>query len=72
VTYKGQKVGEERLDLLIDKILVLELKAVEELAPIHVAPILSYFKATRLHLGLLISFNLPLLRRGIRRVIYTP
>jgi GxxExxY protein len=72
VNCKGQKVGEGRLDLLIDKILVLELKAVEELAPIHVAQILSYLKATRLHLGLLISFNVPLLRRGIRRVIHTP
>jgi GxxExxY protein len=51
---------------------VVELKAVERLAPIHVAQILSYLKATRLHLGLLISFNVTLLRDGIRRVIYTP
>jgi GxxExxY protein len=72
VQYKGERVGEARLDLLVDQTLVVELKAVEVLAPIHVAQILSYLKATRLHLGLLISFNVTLLRRGIRRVIYTP
>jgi len=72
VEYKGQKIGEARLDLLVNKSLVVELKAVEELAPIHFAQILSYLKATRLHLGLLITFNVPLLRQGIRRVIHTP
>jgi GxxExxY protein len=59
------------LDLLVNGKLVVELKAVEALAPIHVAQILSYLKATRIHLGLLISFNVTLLRRGIRRVIYS-
>jgi GxxExxY protein len=68
----GTAIEVHWLDLLVDETLVVELKAVEELAPIHVAQILSYLKATRLHLGLLISFNVTLLRRGIRRVIYTP
>ena len=72
VQYKGQKVGEARLDLVVDDSLVVELKAVEGIAPIHVAQILSYLKATRLRLGLLISFNVTTLRRGIKRVIYTP
>jgi GxxExxY protein len=72
VQYKGQRVGEARLDLLVGEKLVVELKAVEGLAPIHVAQVLSYLKATRLQLGLLISFNVTLLRHGIRRVIYTP
>jgi GxxExxY protein len=72
VQYKGQKVGEARLDLVVDDSLVVELKAVEGVAPIHVAQILSYLKATRLRLGLLISFNVTTLRRGIKRVIYTP
>jgi GxxExxY protein len=72
VQYKGQTVGDARLDLLVGEKLVVELKAVERLAPIHVAQILSYLKATRLQLGLLISFNVTLLRHGIRRVIYTP
>jgi GxxExxY protein len=72
VQYKGQKVGEARLDLLVDDNLVVELKAVEDIAPLHVAQILSYLKATRLRLGLLISFSVTTLRRGIKRVIYTP
>ena len=49
--------------------LVVELKAVESLAPIHVAQVVSYLKASRLHLGLLITFNVPQLRRGVRRVV---
>jgi GxxExxY protein len=72
VQYKEQKVGEARLDLVVDDSLVVELKAVESIAPIHVAQILSYLKATRLRLGLLISCNVTTLRRGIKRVIYTP
>ena len=51
---------------------MLELKALEAIAPIHVAQILSYLKATRLRLGLLITFNVAMLRRGIKRVVLTP
>ena len=69
VQYKGFSVGEGRIDLLVDGSLVVELKAVESLAPIHVAQVLSYLKASRLHLGLLITFNVPQLRRGVRRVV---
>ncbi|MGH7281367.1 MAG: GxxExxY protein [Polyangiaceae bacterium] len=72
VKYKGQTVGDARLDLLVDDSLVLELKAVEGLAPIHVAQLLSYLKATRLRLGLLITFNVAMLRAGIKRVILNP
>jgi GxxExxY protein len=50
---------------------VVELKAVEGIPPLYVAQILSYLKATRLRLGLLISFNVTTLRHGIKRVIYT-
>ena len=69
VEYKGLKIGEGRLDLLIDKKLPVELKAVEALAPIHQAQLLSYLKMTGLQLGLLINFNVPLLKQGIKRVI---
>ncbi|HEX2732302.1 MAG TPA: GxxExxY protein [Polyangiaceae bacterium] len=72
VRYRDQKVGEARLDLLVGNLLVVELKAVECLAPIHVAQIMSYLKATGLRLGLLITFNVPVLRKGIRRVICSP
>ena len=71
VDYKGKAVGEARLDLLVDECLVVELKAMEAIAPIHVAQVISYLRATRLALGLLITFNVAVLRRGIRRVIQT-
>jgi GxxExxY protein len=67
--YKGRQVGEGRLDLLIENQLVVELKAVDTLAPIHTAQVLSYLKATNRSLGLLINFNVPMLRDGIRRVV---
>lgn len=69
INYKDKPVGEGRLDLLIDKCLVVELKAVNELADIHVAQVLSYLKTTGLQLGLLINFNTKYLRDGIKRVI---
>ena len=58
-----------QLDLLVEDELVVELKAVERLSPIHTAQILSYLKAGAFQLGLLINFNVPTLRQGIRRVI---
>jgi GxxExxY protein len=60
---------EGRLDLLVEDRLVVELKAVETLAPIHRAQVLSYLKATNLQLGLLINFNAPILKDNIKRVI---
>ena len=69
VHYRGRVVGEGRLDLLVAKILPVELKAVEALAPIHQAQLLSYLKMTGLPLGLLINFNVPILKQGIKRVI---
>jgi GxxExxY protein len=69
VDYKGKTVGQGRLDLLIDEALVVELKAVQALAPIHTAQVISYLKATGHRLGLLINFNVPILKEGIKRVI---
>ena len=69
VSYKGQEIGEGRLDLVVEKELLVELKAVELLAPIHKAQVISYLKATGLHLGLLINFNVPVLRNGIQRTV---
>ena len=71
VSYKGQRVGEARLDLLVDSSLVVELEAVESIAPIHLAQILSYSRAARLRFGLLINFNVSVLKHGIKRVIRT-
>jgi GxxExxY protein len=69
VSYKGHPVGESRLDLLVGGQLIVELKAVESLLPIHLAQVLSYLKATGHQLALLINFNVPVLKDGIKRVI---
>jgi len=69
VDYKGHAVGEGRLDLLVEGNLIVELKAVEALAPIHTAQVLSYLKTLNLPLGLLINFNVTLLKHGIKRVV---
>ncbi len=69
VDYKGRTIGEGRLDFLVGDELLVELKAVEALAPIHKAQVISYLKATDRQLGLLINFNVPVLRSGIQRVV---
>jgi GxxExxY protein len=69
VQYKGQPIGEGRLDLLVDSKIVVELKAVETILPIHQAQVLSYLKMTGHHLGLLINFNVSILKDGINRII---
>jgi GxxExxY protein len=66
------RVGEGRLDLLVDERLVVELKAVDRLAPIHLAQVLSYLKDLRQPLGLLIHCKVAVLREGVRRVVLSP
>jgi GxxExxY protein len=58
-----------RADMLVEKSLILELKAVEAILPIHQAQILSYMKLSGLHLGLLINFHQPRLIDGLKRFI---
>ena len=70
--YKGQNIGQARLDLLVDSLLVVELKYVDALAPIHTAQVLSYLKLTRKPLALLINFNARILKDGMKRVALTP
>jgi GxxExxY protein len=69
VEYKGREVGEGRMDLLVERCLVVELKAVEGLTDVHLAQALSYLKATGHPLGLLINFNVPVLLRGVKRIV---
>jgi GxxExxY protein len=57
-----------RLDLVVESKIVLELKAVEQLLPIHNAQLLTYLKLSGLTLGLLVNFNVPLLKDGIKRI----
>lgn len=69
IEYKGQQVGEGWLDFLVDRMLVVELKAVETINELFVAQVLSYLKATELQLRLLTNFNVPVLRDGVKRVV---
>ena len=62
VSYRGRAVGQARMDLIVDEVVVVELKAIAALAPIHVAQTISYLKASRLQLALLINFNVSTLR----------
>ncbi len=58
-----------RLDLLVEDSVVVELKAIDALLPIHEAQLLNYWKLANLRLGLLINFNVKLLRHGIKRLV---
>ncbi len=69
VRYKGVCLDcGYRLDLVIASKVVVELKAVEQLLPIHEAQLLTYLKLTGLTLGLLINFNVPVLKQGIKHI----
>ena len=69
VPYKDILISGQQLDILADERVILELKAVTELAPIHEAQLISYLKATGLRLGLLINFNVRVLKDGIKRLV---
>jgi GxxExxY protein len=69
--YKDRQIGQQRIDLLVGESLIVELKAIEALAEIHRAQVISYLKATRLSLGLPINFNVPILKNGIQRIVFT-
>jgi GxxExxY protein len=72
LTYKGSAIGSGRLDLLVGKALIVELKTVEAILPIHSAQVISYLKMTGLSLGLLLNFKTPLMKDGIRRIVNSP
>ena len=61
--------GGYRLDFFVESSVIVELKAVEKLLPVHLAQVLSYLKLTGCKIGLLINFNVVHLRSGIRRVV---
>ena len=68
--YKGQPTGKTyRVDLLVNDKFLVELKSVEIMKPLHEVQLLTYMKLSNIHMGLLINFNVPLLREGIRRKI---
>ena len=67
--YKGELLSEHRPDLIVDGKVVVEVKSVERLAPIHWAQVLTYLRITSLNVGLLLNFNSPTLKAGTRRVV---
>ncbi|SCZ51640.1 GxxExxY protein [Thiohalomonas denitrificans] len=69
VTYKGQRLASGyRLDMVVGDALAVELKAVDRLEPIHTAQLLTYLKLSDYRLGLLLNFNVRLMKDGIKRV----
>ena len=70
VTYKGVTLDcGYRLDVVVERFIILELKTVEALLPIHEAQLLTYLKLSGLRLGLLMNFNVPVLKDGVKRMI---
>ena len=70
VEYKGVRVDcGYRLDFLVANRVVVELKAVDVIHPVHEAQILTYLKLTDCRVGLLINFNVPVLKKGIKRMV---
>ena len=70
VDYKGVNLGKGfRIDLLVDDELIIELKSVEELKPIHHKQLLTYLRLTEKRVGILINFNVDTLKDGIKRVV---
>ena len=71
IHYRGHVIHDEgfRIDLLVDKQIVVELKSVEKVQPVHLKQLLTYLRLASKSIGLLINFNVPLLKDGIQRVI---
>jgi len=70
VSYKGVKLDcGYRLDVVVVGLVILELKAVDQVESIHEAQFLTYLKLSDLKLGILINFNVPLLKDGIKRIV---
>jgi len=70
VYYKGKKLQKDFfIDLLVEKSIIIELKAVECLMPVHEVQLLTYMKLANIKLGYLLNFNVPLIKQGIKRKI---
>lgn len=69
VSYRGKAVSDQYLDLVVDNQAVLELKSVDDLAPVHHQQILSYMRVARLRAGLLVNFNVAILPDGLSRKV---
>ena len=71
IYYLGEKIPGEgfRMDLLVEDTIIVELKSVEKVKPVHKKQLLTYLKITEMKLGLLINFNVELMKHGITRIV---
>jgi GxxExxY protein len=69
VVYKGKAIGETRIDLLVEGCVIVELKACEGLNAVHRAQLICYLQLLKLKVGLLINFNVAILKDGVKRVV---
>src|SRR6266566_1291374 len=69
VVYRDKKIGEYRLDLVVENVVIVEIKSVERFDPVFEAQVLTYLRVTGKRVGLLINFNSRLLRDGIKRFV---
>ena len=70
IYYKGKELKKDFIiDIVVEDIIILELKAVEVLLPVHEVQLVTYLKLAEMHLGYLINFNVPLIKNGIKRKI---
>ena len=69
VSYKGHQLASQELDLIVESCVVVEIKAVSQLEEIHGAQLVAYLRASGLRAGLLMNFNKPVLRAGLRRIV---
>jgi len=70
ISYKGKLSGASyRLDILVDKLVILELKSVSKIEPIHEAQLLSYLRLSNKWLGFLLNFDVPVMKQGIKRMV---
>lgn len=70
VYYKGEKLSTSfRIDILVENEIIIELKAIENILPVHKSQLLTYLKLTKKRLGLLINFNVPYMVEGFHRIV---
>ncbi len=69
VQYKSIQLRGQRLDLIVEESVIVEIKSIAQLADIHKAQLLSYVRAANVPLGLLLNFNVPILKEGLRRIV---
>jgi len=70
IFYKGSPIGKHRLDFVVEHKVVLEIKSIERFDEVHRAQVISYCKASGLRVGLLMNFNVAVLKDGIRRIVF--